>query len=502
MQVLSAQQVREWDHFTMAHEPISSTDLMERAAGQCAAWIKTQDWRQRQFQIFCGKGNNGGDGLVVARHLYLQGYTVKVFILEFGSQGTLDFQVNLQRLHDIQFTEVTFLQSTTPLPLINPGDVVIDALFGTGLTRPPEGFTSDLIQHINTSGAIVVSIDLPSGLFADQSSIGHAVIKATITLTFQCYKLALLMQENAAFTGNTVVLDIGLHPSFPNHLTTPFQLVDATLGKSLYKPRNAFSHKGHFGHALVAGGSFGKLGAIQLAARACLRSGAGLTTVMVPACGYQVMQLAVPEAMVLADDAERYLSKLPDAIDNYDAVGIGPGMGTLAQTAQMVSFVCRRYKGPLVIDADALNCLSQEPELLHQLPSFSVLTPHPREFERLFGTVPNDFERLELAREKAKELNLVIVLKSHHTVVALPGGMCYFNTTGNAGLAKGGSGDVLTGIITGLLAQSYPPHQAAILGVYLHGLAADRAVAALSQESLLATDVILFLSQAFRELGS
>lgn len=313
-------------------------------------------------------------------------------------------------------------------------------------------------------------------------------------------KLALLMQENAPFIGEVIVLDIGLLSSYLDTASSPFEWVDNSLIKTIYKSRNAFAHKGTYGHALLVGGSYGKMGAIQLAAKACLRSGAGLTTAFIPECGYQVMQTSLPEAMVIADKQREYLSALPDEIEKYNAVGIGPGMGTKAETIQMVSFIIRRYNKPLVIDADGLNCLAQQTDLLKHLPSLSILTPHPKEFERLFGTVSNDFERLKLARAKAKELNVIIILKSHNTSIALPGGMCYFNSTGNAGMAKGGSGDVLTGIITALLAQGYPPEQAAILSVYLHGLSGDLAVEVFSKESLVASDIVMFLSQAFKTI--
>lgn len=500
MQILSAQQIREWDQYTIQQEPTSSIDLMERAAGKCVEWIMQKAWQEKHFHVFCGKGNNGGDGLVIARQLWQQGYKVAVHILESGKIGTADFQANLQRLHHLNFNDISYIQSGEHFSLIATDSIVIDALFGSGLNKPLEGVAGELTDHINNSKATVVSIDLPSGLFIDASSINNTVIRAAYTLTFQCMKLALLMQENAPFIGEVIVLDIGLLSSYLDTASSPFEWVDNSLIKTIYKSRNAFAHKGTYGHALLVGGSYGKMGAIQLAAKACLRSGAGLTTAFIPECGYQVMQTSLPEAMVIADKQREYLSALPDEIEKYNAVGIGPGMGTKAETIQMVSFIIRRYNKPLVIDADGLNCLAQQTDLLKHLPSLSILTPHPKEFERLFGTVSNDFERLKLARAKAKELNVIIILKSHNTSIALPGGMCYFNSTGNAGMAKGGSGDVLTGIITALLAQGYPPEQAAILSVYLHGLSGDLAVEVFSKESLVASDIVMFLSQAFKTI--
>jgi ADP-dependent NAD(P)H-hydrate dehydratase / NAD(P)H-hydrate epimerase len=502
VQILSAQQIRDWDQYTIKNEPIGSADLMERAAGKCVEWIVQKDWQQKQFHIFCGKGNNGGDGLVIARQLWQQGYSIQVHILESGKIGSEDFQTNLQRLHDLGFTDLSYIQSRDYFPTISSQDIIIDALFGSGLNNPLNGIASELVSYINQSGAIIVAIDLPSGLFIDASSQKNTVVEADHTLTFQCMKLSLLMRENAQYIGEVILLDIGLHPAYLDSISTAFEFIDAELIKSIYRPRNAFAHKGTYGHALLIGGSYGKIGAIQLAVKACLRSGAGLTTAFIPQCGYQIMQTALPEAMVIADKEDQYLSALPDDIEKYNAIGIGPGMGTKSETIQLLSFILRRFSKPVVIDADGLNCLAQEQDLLLHLPACSILTPHPKEFERLFGTTSNDFERIELARIKAKELNTIIVLKSHHTLIALPGGMCYFNSTGNAGMAKGGSGDVLTGIITALLAQGYPPEQAAILGVYLHGLAGDLAAEVLSTESMLASDIIMFLSKAFKQIGS
>jgi len=495
--ILNAQQIRAWDAYTIQHKPIASIDLMEQAAKKCFSWIEQRPWLKRSFKIFCGKGNNGGDGLAIARLLFELDYNVSVYILEFGKPGSEDFQTNLQRLHEVFFTEIHFLQSKENFPLINTDDILIDALFGSGLNKPLEGLAADLVDHINHSKALVVSIDLPSGLFIDQSSKGTKVIEASYTLTFQCYKLGLLMQENAAFIGDVNVLDIDLDPSFLQDQSFDHILVDENLVKQIFKPRNEFAHKGNFGHALLIAGSYGKIGAAVLAAKACLHSGVGLLTCHLPKCGYPIMQTTLPEAMVLTDENENIVAQLPNEIEKYSVIGIGPGIGTANETQNLISFICRRYKKPLVIDADGLNCLSLQKDLLGQLPPCSILTPHPKEFDRLFGEHSNDFERLHTAKKKSQQLNLIIVLKSHHTAIATSQGTVFFNSTGNAGMAKGGSGDVLTGIITSLVAQNYPPDHAAILGVYLHGLAGDFAAGALSQQAMVATDIITFLSQAF-----
>lgn len=386
----------------MEHEPISSIDLMERAAEQCVKWIGKQPWQQRHFKIFCGKGNNGGDGLAIARLLFELDYRVQVFILEFGKAGSEDFQFNLQRLHDLSFTEIHFIQSKAFFPLINTDEIVIDALFGSGLNKPLQGLAAEMIDHINHSKAQVVSIDLPSGLFIGQTSKGNPVIEADHTLTFQCYKTSLLLQENAPFIGEVQVLDIHLHPKFLENVSFNQILIESDRARQLFRPRNDFAHKGNFGHALLIAGSYGKMGAAVLAARACLHSGVGLLTCYLPKCGYSIMQTALPEAMVMTDENEDFVAQLPNEIETYSVIGIGPGIGTASATQNLISFISRRYKKPLVIDADGLNCLSLQKDLLQQLPSHSILTPHPKEFDRLFGEHKNDFERLDTARKKIR----------------------------------------------------------------------------------------------------
>lgn len=501
MYILSAQELREWDQYTIDHEPISSIDLMERAARKCAAWIETRPWEKRSFKIFCGKGNNGGDGLAIARMLLEKEYSVAVYIPEFGKPGTDDFQTNLERLHEVPNTDIHFIQSRENFPLINTDDILIDALFGSGLNKPLDNLSAEIVEHINHSKAKVVSIDLPGGLFIDQSSNGNKVVEADYTLTFQCYKQGLLVQENAPFIGQVHVLDIGLHSGFFQTRNFNRHLLVDHLVKQLHQPRDPFAHKGSFGHALLVAGSHGKTGAAVLAAKACLRSGVGLLTCYLPECGYDILQTSVPEAMVLTDENEKILAQLPADIEKYSVIGIGPGIGTADETQKLITFLIRRCKKPLIIDADGLNCLSMQKEWLHQLPPHSILTPHPKEFDRLFGEHQNDFDRIEAAAQKAKDLNIVIVLKSHHTLIATPSGNLFFNSTGNAGMATGGSGDVLTGIISALVAQNYSSEHAAILGVYLHGLAGDFAANALSQESMIASDIITFLSQAFLQLN-
>jgi len=489
--LLSAQQIQEWDAFTMQHEPITSIDLMERAAERCVDWISANNFSDKKLKIFCGKGNNGGDGLAIARLLLQKNYSISVYILEFGARGTDDFQINLHLLHQLT-SEIYFIQSTEFIPFVSKEDIVIDALYGSGLNRPLQLLSKEIVDHINLSAATVISIDVPSGMSIDKSSKGNPIIRATHTLTFQSLKLCFLLAENADYFGNLHVLDIGLHPDFLRSAETGFEIVSQQQMASIIRPRNDFSHKGNYGHALLIAGNKGKMGAALLAAKACLRSGAGLVTVNIPEADQSTLNTFLPEAMTTnrADEI---------AYHQYSAIGIGPGIGTEKQEKIILPLVLEEFGKPVVIDADALNIISENKNLLQLIPKHSILTPHPKEFERMFGVCENDFERLHKAIELSAQYSFIIILKGHYTLIAAEG-KGYFNNTGNAGLAKAGSGDVLTGMISSLLAQHYSPLQAALLGVYLHGLAADLALENQSTESLLATDVIDAIGKAFNYL--
>ncbi|MDP4256074.1 MAG: NAD(P)H-hydrate dehydratase [Bacteroidota bacterium] len=501
MEILSAPQIRAWDQYTMEHEPVASIDLMERAAAACFSWLKRNGYAERSFSVFCGKGNNGGDGLALARMLSRINCPVSVSILEFGHKGTDDFQVNLARLHEVD-VEVRFIQGEEHFRPLPSEDVVIDALLGSGLNRALDGVTEKLVGHLNRSGNEIIAIDIPSGLFVDRSSKGNACISATHTLSFQCLKPAFLVAENADCIGKVHVLDIGLQNSWLMESRSELELVDRPMIAAIFKPRNDFAHKGHFGHALMIAGSQGKMGAASLSALACLRAGVGLLTCHVPGCGYGIIQTSVPEAMVQTDKEDKMSTALPNdfAPGKFAVIGIGPGIGQDQRTKSMMQDVLRKFRRPMVIDADALNILAIDKFLLSEIPPYSILTPHPKEFERLFGGAGDDFARIQSAREAARQFHCVVVLKGHYTFIAMPGGKGYFNSTGNSGMAKGGSGDVLTGILTALIAQGYSPGEAALLGVYIHGLAGDLAAAANSRESMLPSDLIGQLGKAFISL--
>lgn len=498
MKLLSAAQIRQWDQFTMQHEPIRSLDLMERAAKACAKWI-SQNTLSEHYYIFCGKGNNGGDGLAIARLLTGIGRSCKVFIAETGAAPAEDYQANFTHLHHSKIAPIILLRTEGDFPVLPPDAIIIDALFGTGLSRPLEAMNAQLVRYLNETGNAIISIDVPSGMFSDQSSAAGAVITATHTLTFQCLKMAFLVAENEPFFGQVHILDISLHPDFLDTVESRFQLVNKSKCASILKPRKAFSHKGSYGHALLIAGSYGKMGAAVLAAKACTRSGTGLLTCHTPKTGVNILQTTVPEAMCAIDDNECTVTVLPDEFDKYSAVGIGPGIGTSDGVINLTqNLITHGGTQPLVIDADALNILSMRKELLRGLPEKSILTPHPKEFARLFGEGLNDYQKIEAALQKARELNVVIVLKGHHSFIATPDGQAFFNITGNPGMATGGSGDVLTGILTGLLAQGYSPVDAAIAGVFLHGLAGDLAAGVHGMEAMTAGDIIDMIGKAFK----
>jgi hydroxyethylthiazole kinase-like uncharacterized protein yjeF len=491
LQVLSAEQIRAWDEFTIANEPIASLGLMERAAAGCVQWLADNHYGNRSFSIFCGKGNNGGDGLAIARMLSNKGCEVNVHILEFGHKGTEDFQQNLARLHGLP-VNIRFVQPDTSFPVIAPNDIIIDALLGSGLNRPLEGVTAALVDHLNASANTIIAIDIPSGLFVDKSSRGNTVVRAQYTLTFQCYKTALLVAENEEYIGQVHIIEIGLHPAFLEQNAPAYHWIDATVARDIYKPRRRFSNKGTYGHALLVAGGYGKLGAAILAARACLRSGAGLVTVQTPEYGMQVMQTAVPEAM---------WTPQADDLSSFTVIGAGPGLGREASAVNIVETLLQHFRKPVVLDADALNIIS-DIKALQEVPPYSILTPHPKEFERLFGKTANDFERIALAKQQAAAHQVIIVLKGQHTFIATPGGKCWFNSSGNAGMATGGTGDVLTGILTGLIAQGYPPEQATIFGVFWHGLAGDIAAVYHTPESMIASDIPVTLGAALQQISA
>jgi hydroxyethylthiazole kinase-like uncharacterized protein yjeF len=492
MKIFSATQVRQWDAYTIANEPVSSVNLMERAAKACLNWLANNFENPNTYVLFCGTGNNGGDGLAIARMLILNGNNVSVYILE-GEKRSEDFGINLKRL-ELPVTNLQFINNAE-FPIIPKDAIVIDALFGTGLSRPLQGLAADLVNYINQSGKTIVSIDIPTGLFADSSAEGNAIIRASHTLSFQTNKLAFLMAENNNYTGTIHLLDIGLHPRFYNDTPTPFNTIDQKEIRLIFRPRNQFLHKYNFGHALLYTGSKNMMGAAILCAKACLRSGSGLVTVFTEAGTQTVLQTALPEAITSTDNNFEII------LQKKSAIGIGPGLAFSDSNKDLLKHLVLGYSGQLVIDATALQMLSADKNMLQQrISNPAILTPHTGEFEKLFGKTTSDFERIEVAMQKSKDLRCYIVLKGHHTLVDCPDGSAFFNTTGNAGMATAGSGDVLTGILTGLLAQGYSQKNACLLGVYLHGLAGDIAAENMSAEAMIAGDIIDFIGEAYKKI--
>jgi len=499
MKIFTAAQIRACDAYTIKASNIRSADLMERAAARCMGWIRDHNPKDTLFVVLCGTGNNGGDGLAITRLLHQSGYGVKAFLLRFSKVLSPDCEANLQRLQSIDTGLVSIVEPDTFITDIQPNIVILDAILGTGLSRPTEGWIASFIKQINMLPNKKVAIDIPSGLPTDIiPDADAAIIKAHHTLSFQFYKRTFLHPESAVFAGHIHILDINLDKTFINATHTQYKTIEASDVQAMYRPRDQFAHKGTFGSVLMIGGSYGKIGAITLSSKAALRAGAGLVTALVPACGYPVLQTAMPEVMCRTS-GEKVLESI-EGWEQMAAIGIGPGMGTDYKTSSALSSFIDACKDPVVVDADAINLMAGQPELLAKLPKGSVLTPHPKEFARLFGENTNTMIQLDHARIQAMRYNINIVLKGHHTAIVTPEGDCWYNMTGNAGMATAGAGDVLTGIITGLLAQGYEPHNAAIMGVYLHGLAGDIAAQELSQEALIAGDIIEYLGKAFLAL--
>lgn len=504
MKIFTATQIRELDRFTIEHEPIKSVDLMERAA-RALTWTISETWSNEvPFVVFAGPGNNGGDALAVARMLAEKGYKLSVYLFNISNKLSEDCAINRQRIVDNNriksFTEV---KDEFDPPRLEKGTVIIDGMFGSGLNKPLAGGFASLVRYINKSQAEVVSIDMPSGLMAEDNTynIGTNIIQADLTLTLQHKKLAFLFAENQQFIGKLKVLDIRLSKEGEEILWTRYSIAEENDIRKLLLKRNEFAHKGEMGHALLLAGCHGMAGAAILAARACLRAGSGKVTVRTARRNNDIMQISVPEAIVSADKEDHHISEaLP--MEDYDAVGIGPGIGTNEHTAIAIITQIRRSQVPIVLDADALNILASHRAWLQQLPPGVIMTPHPKEMERMAGNrFSNSYERLCKAQDMAEQLKAYILLKGKYTALCTPDGNIIFNSTGNAGMATAGSGDVLTGIITGLLARGYQKGDACLLGMYLHGLAGDLAARELGEESLMASDIIAFLPKAFNRLN-
>ena len=505
LKIFATDKVKELDQYTIVHEPISSIDLVERAAQTFVQDFCRHYSKMQRIVIFAGQGNNGADALAIARLLKEEGFKrVETFLINPTSHLSEDCERNKTRLlmtERVEFIEVG--KGDFELPVLEENDIVIDGLFGSGLNRPLQGGFAALVQFINQTDAHVVAIDIPSGLFGEDNRTNdpNAIVRANVTITFGFPKLAFLLPENAESVGEWRVLDIGIHPGAIATTSSTYLMVEEEDVSASLLPRERFAHKGTFGHALLIAGSKGKMGAALLAAKACLRSGAGLLTAHIPYRGEAFFQTAFPEAMLSFDTHADYLTTAPDTA-NYAAIGMGPGLGQHMETAAIVERVLGNCNKPVVIDADALNIIASNKDLLNKIPPHSILTPHPVEFDRLAGDSQTAYERLMKARDFAANHQLTIVLKGAYTAICTASGNVYFNACGNPGMATAGSGDVLTGIILGLLAQGYTPETAAVDGVFLHASAGDWAVRSsdCSEESLIASDIIRMLGKAFKQI--
>ena len=507
MKILTAEQVKKLDAYTINNEPILSINLMERAARVCTEWIICRFETHVPVSVFVGPGNNGGDGLAIARMLAEVGYNLRVYIC--GNKLSSDALINYERLLIQKLAYIKFIISTEDFPRLKTNELVVDALFGSGLARPLHGLFTDIIQFINRSDATVVSIDIPSGLFSEDNSEltscldggYNEAVRANYTLTLELPFLSFMFPDSQYHTGEIVILPIGLSQTYLNEIETPYFYTDMDFIRDIPVNRLKFNHKGDFGHALIVAGSKGKMGAAVLSGKACLRAGVGLLTLQSPSVGYEIIQTALPEAMVSIYDYDSSVDIESEEINKYSALGIGPGFGIGKNEEELLIGFLSNYKKPVVLDADALNILASNKELLKIIPKESILTPHPGEFRRLVGESDNFYDRLEMQIDFAVTHHIYLILKGANTAIVTPTGSCYFNSTGNPGMATAGSGDALTGIITSLLAQGYTSLNASLLGVYLHGLAGDVAAQKFSQQALISGDIIECLGDAYKKIS-
>ncbi len=498
MKLFTTKQIAEIDKYTIENEPIADIDLMERASMQITNWLVQEFSTEQKMLFFAGPGNNGGDALAIARQLAGLGYNCEVYLLDFGTELRGSPSINWQRLEMQGNVKLSRLNSKADFPEIEKSDVIIDGLFGSGLTRPLQGLPADIVRQINQAMNVVVAIDIPSGLMGEDNTgnIPENILRADFTLTFQFPKLCFLFAENEEFVGEWEVLPIGLHPGGIEKINSPYHFLRKDEVRQLLPLRSRFDHKGTLGHALLIAGSYGKMGAAVLASKACLRAGVGLLTSHVPHMGYSIIQTAVPEAMASVDRHDSMFTEFPK-LEPFAAIGVGPGLGQKQNSKKALCQLLDTAKVPMVLDADALNILAENPGYLEKLPEGSILTPHPGEFKRLVGSTENSFQSIQKQKKFSKKYKCTLVLKGAYTSVSTQAGELFFNSSGNPGMATAGSGDVLTGIILGLLGQGMVSEEAALLGIYLHGLAGDLAANEKSEFAVIAGDIIESLGRAF-----
>lgn len=503
MKIFTSKEIKAIDAYTIEHEPISHIDLMERAATSVTYEIMSR-WRPDcRFVVFAGPGNNGGDALAVARLLKSYGYNrVETFFFNVPtlhvSECCFKNRDRLCAIEGVDFTEV--VGGEFDPPLLGAGDIVVDGLFGSGLSRPLEGGFTSLVQYINESGATIVAIDMPSGLMGEWNMGDRRnIIRANITFAFQFKRLSFFFAENAQNVGECKVLDIDLSREAIRKTRSKFYLVEDYEVKNVMHSRPIHCNKYNFGNMLLVAGSYGMYGASVLSARAAMRTGVGVLTVHGPCSGHDILQISVPEAKYDAD-SDDWVTTGVSLEHHYDAVALGPGIGKDKKTIDALEIFLKNYRKPCVLDADALNCIAARPTLLDNIVGKSIITPHASEFDRIFGTCHSEDERLRRAIDVAKRYQIVIVLKAHHTMTVNTDGQVYVNSNGNPGMATAGSGDVLTGIIGSLLAQGYDSRTSAVMGVFIHGAAGDMAAVAHGSYGMVAGDIIDNIGSVIRNL--
>lgn len=492
MKIFNAAQTKQWDNVTLERQGILSLDLMERAAKACFDFI-TNRFEGRNFYIFCGPGNNGGDGFELARLLIEASFPTKIYsVWRETDSRSADNTVTFNRLTS-SGAFVDSFPSSSPIELSDKY-VIIDAILGNGQNRPVAGVYKMAVDWINQQNQPVVSIDIPTGLYTRERSPDDSMVFADYTLTFESPKLAMLLPEFEEVVGNWECISIGLDRSFEQEAPSEFVWVTEEEIASDTIPRKRFSHKGTFGKAALFVGSYGMTGAAILSAGAALRSGVGKLFVHTPGKCVDLVQMAVPEAIVRPDPNQLLMSHLPDDLTGFSAVGIGPGIGKETETRELLNQLLDAAIPNLVLDADALNIIAEE-GWLERIPEGAVLTPHLMEATRMWGFHTSHYTRLMRIRDFVIRRNLIVVLKGAFTATLSPDGTIYFNSTGNVGLAKAGTGDVLTGMLTSLMAQGYSPLAAAKRAVFIHGQTADDLAKTRHFYSFLASDLVAELGK-------
>lgn len=503
MKLFTTEEIRAIDRYTIEQEGVPSLELSERMAEGVADEISSR-WRSNKpTMVFAGPGNNGADALGTARLLFERGFRPEVYLFNIGGDKlsadcTAARDRMLAEVPEIVFHEV---RDRFSMPKITTNHLVIDGLFGSGLREELQGGFKSLVQYINDENATVVSIDLPSGMFGDWNPqiVNRNTIHATLTLAVQFPRISFFIPDNAELIGEWKVIDIGLSEKAMASAPPNFCLVEQRDVHRRLRHRKEFASKADFGSAILYAGSYGMMGAAILAARGALRGGVGKLTVNAPKCGYQILQSSVPEALFRHNRGEISIVDIHPERD-FSAIAVGPGIGTNELTVKAVEDFLASINQPVILDADALNCIALKPSILNTIPVLSILTPHAGEFDRLFGPQPSAEARLRKAIEMAKYYNILIILKGRYTAIVRPDGKVYFNSSGCPAMATAGSGDVLTGVLLSMLAQGYPAELASLIAVYVHGVAGEMAAAEQGEYGVTAGDIADHIGKAIREI--